>query len=99
MIDANVAKLRQRIAEEKSKGKTIGFLSIPLSTAGGGYFNVNKEIVAQAKARIEQRFGANSLWILNPGAEQARLPLGQRRRLHVDVDANPRGRARAGRRF
>ena len=75
-IDANVAKLRQRIAEEKSKGKTIGYLSIPLSTAGGGYFNVNKEIAAQAKTRIEQRFGANLLWILNPGAEQASLPPG-----------------------
>jgi hypothetical protein len=76
VIDANVAKLRQRIAEEKSKGKTIGFLSILLSTAGGGYINVNKEIAAQAKKRIEQRFGANSLWILNPGAEQASLPPG-----------------------
>ena len=68
-IDANGARLRRRIAEEKSKGKTIGFLSIPLSTAGGGYFNVNKEIAAQAKTRIEQRFGANLLWILNPGAD------------------------------
>lgn len=76
LIDANVAKLRQRIAEEKSKGKAIGFLSIPLSTAGGGYINVNKEIAAQAKKRIEQRFGANSLWILSPGAEQASLPPG-----------------------
>jgi hypothetical protein len=73
-IDANVARLRRLIAEEKSKGKTIGYLSIPLSTAGGGYFNVNKEIAAQAKTRIEQRFGANLLWILNPGANEASLP-------------------------
>ena len=75
-IDANVAKLRQLIAEEKSKGKTIGYLSIPISTAGGSYFTINKEIAAQTKAQIERRFGANSLWILNPGTDEANLPPG-----------------------
>jgi hypothetical protein len=75
-IDANVATLRQRVAEEKSKGKAVGYLSIPLSTAGGSYFKINKEIAAQAKARIEQRYGENLLWLLNPGADEASLPAG-----------------------
>jgi hypothetical protein len=75
-IDATVTKLKQRIVEEKNKGKAIGYLSIPISTAGGSYFRINREIAAQTKARIEKRFGANSLWILNPGTNEANLPAG-----------------------
>lgn len=75
-IDANIAKLRARIAEERAKGKAIGYLSLPLSTAGGGYFRINKDIGALAKTRIEARFGANSVWVLDPGADEANLPSG-----------------------
>jgi hypothetical protein len=74
-IDANVKRVRQLIADQKAQGKSIGYLSIPLSTAGGAYFGINSEVAAQTKARIEQRFGANSVWILNPGAE-GNLPTG-----------------------
>lgn len=73
--DANVKRVRQLIADQKALGKTIGYLSIPLSTAGGAYFGINSEVAAQTKARIEQRFGVNSVWILNPGAE-GNLPAG-----------------------
>jgi hypothetical protein len=68
-IDANVARVRQLIAEQRKQDKAIGYLSIPLSTAGGSYFGVNTDVAAQTKDNLEKRFGANSAWILNPGAE------------------------------
>ncbi len=74
-IEANVKRVRQLIADQRALGKTIGYLSIPLSTAGGAYFGINGEVAAQTKARIEQRLGTNSVWILNPGAEGS-LPAG-----------------------
>jgi hypothetical protein len=68
-IDANVARVRQLLQDQRKQGKAIGYLSIPLSTAGGSYFSVNTEVAAQTKDNLEKRFGANSAWILNPGAE------------------------------
>jgi hypothetical protein len=74
-IDANIARIRQMLADERGRGKSIGYLSIPLSPAGGGYFPVNQEIAQQAKDNIERRFGAQSAWMLNPGAA-GNLPAG-----------------------
>jgi hypothetical protein len=68
-IDANVARVRQLIAEQRKQDKAIGYMSIPLSTAGGSYFGVNTDVAAQTKDNLEKRLGANSAWILNPGAE------------------------------
>jgi hypothetical protein len=68
-IDANVARVRQLIAEQRKQDKAIGYMSIPLSTAGGSYFGVNTDVAALTKDNLEKRFGANSAWILNPGAE------------------------------
>ena len=68
-IDANIARVRQLLAEQKAQGKAIGYMSIPLSTVGGAYFGVNREIAREAKERIERRYGAHSAWVLNPGAE------------------------------
>ncbi len=73
-IAEKVAYYRTAIAEQRAKGKAIGYLSIPLSTAGGGYFNLNREVADKAKQRIEARLGANSVWILNPTAKDADLP-------------------------
>jgi hypothetical protein len=68
-IDANVARVRRLIASRKAEGKAIGYLSIPLSPAGGGSFAVNSEIAARAAADVTARFGTGSAWLLNPGAE------------------------------
>jgi hypothetical protein len=67
-IDTNIVRIRQMLADERGRGKSIGYMSIPLSPAGGGYFPVNQEIAQQAKDNIERRFGAQSAWMLNPGA-------------------------------
>jgi hypothetical protein len=73
LIDDKVKMLRKMIADERAKGKAIGYFSVPLSTAQGGYFNLNGEISASAKARIEARFGADHLWMLNPAMKEADL--------------------------
>lgn len=73
-IDGNVAKIRQVIAEQKAEGKAVGYMSVPLSTFAGGYFALNSEIAAQTKTAVEKRFGAKSLWILNPAAPAFSLP-------------------------
>jgi hypothetical protein len=74
-IDANVTRVRQVITDQRALGKAIGYLSIPLSTSGGGYFGVNRDVAKGAKDQLERRFGSNSVWILNPGAEGS-LPAG-----------------------
>src|ERR1700710_368840 len=74
-IDANIVRIRQMLADERGRGKSIGYMSIPLSPAGGGYFPVNQEIAEQVKDNIEKRLGAQSVWMLNPGAA-GNLPAG-----------------------
>ena len=73
-VDAQVARLRGLIAAERAKGKAVGYLSLPLSTLGGGYFNVNREVGDQTRARIEARLGAASAWVLNPAMAEANIP-------------------------
>src|SRR5215831_12822315 len=68
-IDANVARVRALLAGQRQQGKAVGYMSIPLSTVGGGYFGVNRELAQKTKAHIESRFGAGSAFVLNPGAE------------------------------
>ena len=75
-IDTNVSKVRQVIAEQKSAGKAVGYLSIPISTVGGAYYGVNVDVAAKTKAAVEKRFGEKALWILNPGDSRFSLPSG-----------------------
>jgi hypothetical protein len=75
-IDTNVSKVRQAIAEQKSAGRAVGYLSIPISTVGGAYFGVNVDVAARTKEAVEKRFGEKSLWILNPGDARFSLPSG-----------------------
>jgi hypothetical protein len=73
-IDTNVAKIRMLLAEQRSAGKAIGYMSIPLSTAGGSYFAVNAEVAAKTKAGVEKRFGEKAIYLLNPGNADFSLP-------------------------
>jgi len=68
-ITENVARVRQLIAEAKAQGKSVGYLSIPLSGSGGGSFSVNKELSARIAKSVTARFGEKSVWMLDPGAE------------------------------
>jgi hypothetical protein len=75
-IQAKVERFRQTIAGERKAGKAVGYLSVPLTSAGGGNFTVNKEVAESAKAAIEKRFGADFVYVLNPGTLEADLPKG-----------------------
>src|SRR5262245_2605647 len=75
-IDANVAKIRRLIAEQKAVGKAIGYMSIPISTVGGSYFGVSIEVAGRTKANVEKRLGTSSTWLLNPGESDFGLPAG-----------------------
>jgi hypothetical protein len=75
-IATKVERFRQVIAEQRKAGKAVGYLSVPLSPAGGGNFDLNMEVAANAKAAIEKRFGADYIYVLNPGTPEADLPKG-----------------------
>lgn len=74
VIDDKVAKFRAMLAEQRKAGKSVGYLSVPLTSSGGGNFDINKEVAEKAKAAIESRFGADAVYVLNPGTPDADLP-------------------------
>jgi hypothetical protein len=67
VIDANVTRVRQLLADNRTHGKAIGYLSVPLSAAGGGAFAINSAIAAATADHVTARFGARSVYMLNPG--------------------------------
>jgi hypothetical protein len=75
-IESKVERFRRMIAEQRKAGKSVGYLSVPLSSAGGGNFDVNREVAASAKLAIEKRFGTDAVWVLNPATLDADLPKG-----------------------
>ncbi len=75
-IRDKVERFRQTLADQRKAGKTVGYLSVPLTSAGGGNFNVNKEVAEAARKSIEKRFGAEYVYVLNPGTLEADLPKG-----------------------
>src|SRR5438309_6629 len=50
VIDARIARLRDLASEQRKAGKAVGYLSVPLSPAGGGYMKLNREVADNAKA-------------------------------------------------
>ena len=75
-IASKVERFRQILAEQRKAGKAVGYLSVPLTSAGGGNFNINREVAESAKAAIEKRFGADYVYVLNPATLDADLPKG-----------------------
>jgi hypothetical protein len=75
-LDAKIATLRALIAAERGKGKIVGYISVPLSTYGGGYMNLNKDVSDDVKARLERRFGKDAAWLLSPAIQDAAIPNG-----------------------
>ena len=75
-IAARVERFRQLIAEQRKAGKAVGYLTVPLTSTGGGNYNVNKEVAESAKTAIEKRFGADFTFVLNPATPDADLPKG-----------------------
>jgi len=75
-IATKVEAFRRIIGEQRKAGKAVGYLSIPLTSTGGGNFNVNRDVAQGAKAAIEKRYGADFVWVLDPTTPDADLPRG-----------------------
>ena len=75
-IQSKVDRFRLLLAEQRKTGKAVGYLSVPLTSAGGGNFNVNKDVAAAIKAAVEKRLGADFVFVLNPATLEADLPKG-----------------------
>ena len=76
VIATKLDAFRRMIIEQRKAGKAVGYLSIPLTSTGGGNFNVNREVAQGAKAAIEKRYGADFVWLLDPTTTDADLPNG-----------------------
>ncbi len=76
VIESKIAHFRELAAQHRQAGKAVGYLSVPLSPAGGGYMNLNREVADSVKASIEKRFGADFVWVLNPAMPDADIPKG-----------------------
>lgn len=72
ILEAKIAQIRSALRAERSKGKFIGYISIPLSPTGGGSAEINKSVSADVKGYLESQYG-NKLWMLAPGAEEATI--------------------------
>jgi hypothetical protein len=75
-IGARVERFRQLIAEQRKAGKAVGYMSLPLTSTGGGNFDVNREVAESAKAAVEKRFGADYVFLFNPAVKDADLDKG-----------------------
>lgn len=75
-VDKNVAYFREQIAAQRKLGKAIGYMSLPLSSAGGGVYHINAEVAASVKAYVEKRFGPDSVWLINPSVPESEIPDG-----------------------
>ena len=75
VIEEKIKFYRQQIADARAKGKAVAYMSLPLSTLGGGFFDVNTEVAKKTKDRIEARFGVDSVWVLSPGTKESDLSL------------------------
>jgi hypothetical protein len=69
-----VSGIRSTLKSERAKGKLICYLSIPLSTTGGGYRPVNVEVSDKLKTVLEDAYGADKFYVLAPGHLETELP-------------------------
>src|SRR5580704_2457319 len=65
-ISRKLTEIREKIRLQKQTGKAIGYLSVPLSTVAGAFFDVNLQVAAETKERIERQYGIQDVWVLNP---------------------------------
>lgn len=69
VIAERIALARQHLREQRKAGRFTAYLSVPISSRGGGWQPTNLEISAFTKKLLEFRNG-NTIWYLNPGEYQ-----------------------------
>src|SRR5262245_32092841 len=75
-IATKIEHFRRMIADQRKAGKAVGYLSVPMTSTGGGNFNVNRDVAESAKAAVEKRYGPDFVWVLNPAMPDGDLPKG-----------------------
>jgi hypothetical protein len=73
-IGRKLTEIREAIKTQTQAGMAVGYLRVPLSTVGGAFFDVNLQVAAETKERIERQYGIHDVWVLNPGAKVFALP-------------------------
>ena len=68
-VAAQAARIRTDVRAQRAAGRLVVYASTPLSPRGGGHMDVNVEIAASVKARLEKELGAG-VWVLDPGRYQ-----------------------------
>ena len=72
-FDAAIANqlqiVRGDLHAQRQSGKLIVYASTPISPRGGGSMDVNLEIAASVKLRLEKEYGT-AVWVLDPGRYQ-----------------------------
>ncbi len=66
-IDRLTAEVTATLEERGRAGCYLGYLSVPISSRGGGHFATNIAMAASIATRVTARFGAK-LYVLNPAA-------------------------------
>lgn len=74
LIKKKAAQFRVEIDQAHRKGRMAIYLSVPLTSAAGGYFPLNAEIAHNISQKLLKRFGAEAVWVLNPATPAADLP-------------------------
>ncbi|MEL6569186.1 MAG: hypothetical protein AAFQ22_12260 [Pseudomonadota bacterium] len=64
-IEHLIDEISEEVAEQKAAGKFFAYLSVPISSRGGGHFQTNTDMAAAITADVERQFG-DQLWVLNP---------------------------------
>ena len=69
VVTGQIQAIRQDIRAQRQSGKLVVYSSTPISPRGGGSMEVNLEIAASVKTRLEKEYGA-AVWVLDPGRYQ-----------------------------
>jgi hypothetical protein len=78
-IKTTIDSLRNQIATAHAAGKSVGYLSVPMSGSAGANFELNQSVAADIKTAVEGRFGNGDVFLINPAATTLPdLPTGQK---------------------
>ena len=69
VIASQMHIIRQDIRAQRQAGRLVIYSSTPISPRGGGNMEINLEIAASVKTRLEKEYGA-AVWVLDPGRYQ-----------------------------
>ena len=74
ILSKRIESLRAVLSEQRSRGKLLCFISLPLSARGGGNQAINERVSREVKQHLETRFGKNRFFALSPGQVESGLP-------------------------